>query len=684
METKQIERRFYFYGSDYVVLILRVREIDIDKINNTSTVEWELWLERGSTYVYNLNGDSLATAWFDGEQILKNWVSYDLRNAQWVSFGKGTKVIPHDSDGTKAITLWAGLTNISGLGSIPEFSGSMNLTKIDRESPVKRVTASQLGESVTVEIDRKVETFKHQVWYRIDDSEWFDLGTNIAYMKEFVPSVDLAKYILASDTGSLDICVRTFNQNNVQIGSDSYSYGNKIKVPDNIVPTIQSFNLTEQEGRIQPVLPSNEFIYDISRIGAQIIGAQGAYGSTISGYRITLENQVITSSEGTFTRLPIGDKTIVAEVTDTRGRKARIEKRIKIHDYKKPIINVFFPIRAGNRTNKNVKAQTSVHTSPIMVEGRNVNEYRVQVKYSKRGKDNWITCFTSTESTETFAKEINLGSVYNLDEGYDFKIIVSDKFGENSADRTVGTSVVLLVLGKNRIGVGAIPEEDETGFIVSMTSKFKNTVNFMDSVFYKGKPIQAYQLTQDDGKSKKYNGDLNNLKTAGSYHAFGVQHNPTGTNNYGYVTVITHSSDSGYCVQFYIPFNANQFYMRRCDTNRWGDWERIITESEGINWTSVSPQNGWAQYTDYGYCQFSRKGDTVYLRGSLKGGNETYNTLMFTLPEGCRPSQGMFVSGLNNNSYGNAVIYIQTDGKVMTRSGITSGWISFDNVSFKI
>ena len=684
METKQIERRFYFYGSDYVVLILRVSEIAIDKVNNTSTVEWELWLQRGSTYVYNLNGDSLATAWFDGEQILKKWVSYDLRNAQWVSFGKGTKVIPHDSDGTKAITLWAGLTNVSGLGSIPEFSGSMNLTKIDRESPVKKVTATQLGESVMVEIDRKVETFKHQVWYRINESEWFDLGTNIAYMKEFIPSVDLAKHITASDTGSLDICVRTFNQDNVQIGSDSYSYGNKIKVPDSIVPTIQSFNVTEQEGRIQPVLPSNEFIYDISRIGVQIIGAQGAYGSTISGYRITLDNQVITSSEGTFTRLPIGDKTIVAEVTDTRGRKARIEKRIKIHDYKKPIINVFFPIRAGNRTNKNVKAQTSVRTSPIMVEGRNVNEYRIQVKYSKRGKDNWITCYTSTESTETFAKEINLGSVYNLDEGYDFKIIVTDKFGENSADRTIGTSVVLLVLGKNRIGVGAIPEEDETGFIVSMTSKFKNTVNFMDSVFYKGKPIQAYQLTQDDGKSKKYNGDLNNLKTAGSYHAFGVQHNPTGTNNYGYVTVITHSSDSGYCVQFYIPFNANQFYMRRCDTNRWGDWERIITASEGVNWTSVSPQNGWAQYPDYGYCQFSRKGDTVYLRGSLKGGKETYNTLIFTLPEGCRPSQGIFVSGLNNNSYGNSVVYIQTDGKVMTRSGNTSDWISFDNISFKI
>lgn len=684
METKQIERRFYFYGSDYVVLILRVSEIAIDKVNNTSTVEWELWLQRGSTYVYNLNGDSLATAWFDGEQILKKWVSYDLRNAQWVSFGKGTKVIPHDSDGTKAITLWAGLTNISGLGSIPEFSGSMNLTKIDRESPVKRVTATQLGESVQVEIDRKVETFKHQVWYRINNSEWFDLGTNIAYMKEFIPSIDLAKHITASETGSLDICVRTFNQDNVQIGSDSYSYGNKIKVPDSIVPTIQSFNVTEQEGRIQPVLPDNEFIYDISRIGAQIIGAQGAYGSTISGYRITLDNQVITSSEGTFTRLPIGEKTIVAEVTDTRGRKARIEKRIKIHDYKKPIINVFFPIRAGNRTNKNVKAQTSVRTSPIMVEGRNVNEYRVQVKYSKRGKDNWITCYTSTESTETFAKEINLGSVYNLDEGYDFKIIVTDKFGENSADRTIGTSVVLLVLGKNRIGVGAIPEEDETGFIVSMTSKFKNTVNFMDSVFYKGKPIQAYQLTQDDGKSKKYNGDLNNLKTAGSYHAFGVQHNPTGVNNYGYVTVTTHSSDSGYCVQFYVPFNSDQFYMRRCDTNRWGEWIQVVTTGSDTGWKTANLLNSWRHYQEYGSVQFSKSIDgIVHFKGAATGGNTTKETAILILPEGYRPKAQLYVFAMNNG-FNPASLSISTDGRVIVKQNVDSSWLGFDNISFKI
>lgn len=684
METKQIERRFYFYGSDYIVLILRVSEIAIDKVNNTSTVEWELWLQRGSTYVYNLNGDSLATAWFDGEQILKKWVSYDLRNAQWVSFGKGTKVIPHDSDGTKAITLWAGLTNISGLGSIPEFSGSMNLTKIDRESPVKRVTATQLGESVQVEIDRKVETFKHQVWYRINNSEWFDLGTNIAYMKEFIPSIDLAKHITDSETGSLDICVRTFNQDNVQIGSDSYSYGNKIKVPDSIVPTIQSFNVTEQEGRIQPVLPTNEFIYDISRIGAQIIGAQGAYGSTISGYRITLDNQVITSSEGTFTRLPIGEKTIVAEVTDTRGRKARIEKRIKIHDYKKPIINVFFPIRAGNRTNKNVKAQTSVRTSPIMVEGRNVNEYRVQVKYSKRGKDNWITCYTSTESAETFAKEINLGSVYNLDEGYDFKIIVTDKFGENSADRTIGTSVVLLVLGKNRIGVGAIPEEDETGFIVYMTSKFKNTVNFMDSVFYKGKPIQAYQLTQDDGKSKKYNGDLNNLKTAGSYHAFGVQHNPTGVNNYGYVTVTTHSSDSGYCVQFYVPFNSDQFYMRRCDTNRWGEWIQVVTAGSDTGWKTANLLNSWRHYQEYGSVQFSKSIDgIVHFKGVATGGSTTKETAILILPEGYRPKGQLYVFAMNNG-FNPASLSIATDGRVIVKQNVDSSWLGFDNISFKI
>lgn len=131
---------------------------------------------------------------------------------------------------------------------------------------------------------------------------------------------------------------------------------------------------------------------------------------------------------------------------------------------------------------------------------------------------------------------------------------------------------------------------------------------------------------------------MNNLKTAGSYHAFGVQHNPTGVNNYGYVTVTTHSSDSGYCVQFYVPFNSDQFYMRRCDTNRWGEWIQVVTTGGDTGWKTANLLNSWRHYQEYGSVQFSKSIDgIVHFKGVATGGNTTKETAILTLPEGYRP-----------------------------------------------
>ena len=209
-----ISRKLY---NGYVQLVLRVNEVEIDKENNTSTVEWELWLERASTYVYNLNNTSVASVTFNDDVILQKNVSYDLRNNQWVSFGKGRKVIQHDDNGEKSFTAWARLTDVAGLGNIGWFSGTVTLTKIDRESRVKKVTASTLGQPVTVEIDRKLETHTHEVSYRVNGSEWTIVGNNIAYATEFIPPIELANNITASETGSLDIRVKTF-VNGKQLG----------------------------------------------------------------------------------------------------------------------------------------------------------------------------------------------------------------------------------------------------------------------------------------------------------------------------------------------------------------------------------------------------------------------------------------------------------------------------------
>lgn len=670
----------------YVRLVLTVNEVEIDKVNNTSTVEWELWLERNTTYVYNLNGTSLASVYFnDNDVIMEKYVTYDLRDNSWVSFGKGRKVIQHDKDGSKAFTIWARLTDVAGLGDIGWINGTARLTKIDRGSQIKTVTATELGQPVNVVIDRKIETFKHTVWYRVNASEWFEVGTNVAYAKDFVPPIELAEKVTTSDTGTLDICVRTFTHEGVQIGEDTYEYGNKIRVPASLVPTFERLEVDEANNDIALILKKHHFLQNKSRIRATIVGASSVYGATIVEQKIKIMSQSISNQTATVTAKDVGEYSVEAEVIDSRGRKHVKTQSIKVHAYSVPRINAYFPIRAGNRTNRNVKAQTSINVSPVEIDGRNVNEYRITVKYAVRtnGTRQYSTALNITDTAVPFNRVLDLGNVYNLEEAYDVDLTVTDKFNSTAiSERIVGTANVLAVLSRLGLSIGAIPEENEKNkFLVALPSKFKNTVNFENQVLYWGLPMQTRQLTDELGNALKLKGygDCNFFNQAGYYEVEASYNNlPKGVTDG--VLQVAKRQDVTKKVTYQTLYSGEYVYARYSVNDNWKEWKIM---AEPTKWNKLPLANGWQHYTAYGDAYYSKVGNVVHLRGSLWKGDNGYDKIMATLPEGCRPTQGLYVRALNNN-YLDAILYISTAGNISSRSGVTKEWVSLDNVSFLI
>ena len=79
-------------------LVLEVNETSTSIENNTSDISWQLWLERGSAWAFDFNNESLAEIEINGQKPLSKYVSFDLRNQQWVTFGSGTMTIPHNDD----------------------------------------------------------------------------------------------------------------------------------------------------------------------------------------------------------------------------------------------------------------------------------------------------------------------------------------------------------------------------------------------------------------------------------------------------------------------------------------------------------------------------------------------------------------------------------------------------------
>jgi hypothetical protein len=671
-------------SNGYVRLVLEVTETSTNITNNTSEISWQLWLERNTSYAYDNYNESLAEVVINGQYVLSKYVSFDLSNSTYATFGSGQLTIPHNEDGTKSISIRSRLTNVSDYGDINWFSGTLGLTNIPRASDIGSVAATELGQPVTIKINKKVDEFRHQVWWQVNDSGWIDLGTGHDTSVQLTVPIDYATHITNSNTGALDVCVRTFRGDD-KIGNDVYKRGIPIKVPASIVPTLEDVTITERTAQLAEFIPVGNFVKDKSVMRVETVGANGSYGSTIISTELTVDNLVVRASTGDFPATKAGNLEVRAKITDSRGRTATKSKTIKVWDYYAPKIIAFLANRTGNGTNKTIIATVAANVSPLVIDGINRNPYTLKIQYSAKKANRWIDAVNLTNETiERINRQFDCGAFYELSKAYNVRLVIQDKLSDLvDSVLLVRSSRVLWAWGDNRAAVGGFPEL-EGHFESHLPVAFHSSLNVEDGIMSRGKPIQDFMLTSRDGKSLKYSGDLNNLRIVGGYHAYGVQHNPTGTNNYGYVSVITHSSDNGYCVQFYVPFNSDQLFMRRCDSNRWSDWIRVVTTGADTGWKNANLQNGWQHRTEYGAVQFSKSVDgIVHFKGVARGGNTSKETMILTLPEGYRPATQCYVFAMND-SFEPVAISVAEDGRVVIKKNADDKWLGFDAVSFKI
>ena len=663
-------------SSGYVRLVLEVNETSTSIESNTSTVSWQLWLERASAWAFDLNNESLAEVEINGKSVLSKYVSFDLRNSKWVTFGSGTMTIPHNEDGTKSIAIWARLTNVADQGNINWFSGTVNLSNIPRSSVIKSVTETELGQPITISIDKKVDEFRHQVWWSVNGSDLIDLGTGHDTSLQFTIPIDYANRITNSDTGELDVRVRTF-RGTEQIGNDVYKRRVPIKVPASIVPTLEDVTITERTAQLAEFIPIGNFVKDKSVMRVEANNAAGSHGSTIVSTELTVDNLVVRSTTGDFPANKAGNLEVTAKITDSRGRTASKSKTIKVWDYYAPKIIAFLANRTGNGTNKTILATVAANVSPLVIDGINRNLYTLKIQYSAKKANRWIDAVNLTnESTERINRQIDCGAFYELSKAYNIRLVIQDKLSDLvDSVLLVRSSRVLWAWGDNRAAVGGFPEL-EGHFESHLPVAFHSSLNVEDGLYLKGKPIQEFALTSRDGKSLKYNGDLNNLRTAGSYHAFGVQHNPVGTNNYGYVNIISHSTDSNYCVQQYIPFNSTTTHTRILENGRWTEWTNV--------WINATYLNRWTDFSnDYNPVQYKIDNNgSIELRGSCKDGDVTPWKHIFKLPK-MKIKKQMFIKGITQD-YKTCTLAVYDDGvgngTVVVVRDVNTSWLCFDGI----
>lgn len=666
-------------------LNLYVEQVSQDITNNSSKVRWRATIDRDGAYrTWTYGNISNLSVWLNGSSVHSSHPDYDTSGEE-VTLASGEVTIPHDSDGTKTMSVWASFDPNNGVHGNITISTNYTFDKIPRSTQISSLEGNRnLGSLHTVIFNRKVNSFTHQVWYRVFGSEWIDLGKNHGTSVSFTPSLDLARHLPKSSSGLMDICVRTYN-GSTQIGSDVYSNGWHFKIPDSVKPTFTGLSLTDMNTVARRLLGGNDFLQIISDIQVNFNNASGAYGSTITGYRAEIVNRkmVVTKNGGSFGIMNFsGLATIRAYVVDSRGKQSDTKDiTINVIEYYAPSFS-FSALRTRGNPNT-LQVLRNARIAPIMQSGKQRNVMSLTFKVAQIGNENFTDDNGSASGNFTSVHTLT-NSAANMAGNYpsnkSFVIIgkLEDKFTSIEFSTTVATESVVMSYDKNgRVGIGKVVEFGKPG-----------SLDVLGDIYSNNKPIQQYQLTKPSGTVLDAVNDWNDYLNAGFYMGYNLQNAPQGGNGWKHVQVFKHNDN--WVVQVAYDFGGEIGAIRAKVNGTWKPWKYLATKDDvsrmlaSTNWQNANLQNGWVHHPEYEKVQFSKTFDgIVYLKGTCRNGTTNRETLLFNLPEGFRPTTSLFKSVLNND-FNHAVIGIYPSGNVVVKHNVDSKWLNLDNVSFKI
>lgn len=678
----------YFNGNWHVYTKYEVILLSQNNPENYSDVAIDLWIGNDSGG-YRIEFDPTYGAYlgvqFAGDtQYVKVRDLFIAGSEKYL--GRLKFRVYHDDDGqaTRTITIWSGST--SGITYDGWYVGDLytsfteTFEKIPRMSTIASVEGKRaLGEELTINIERKVENFTHQVWYKVWGSDWIDLGKNIGTSVKFTPSPENARLNVNVVSSTFDICVRTFDGES-QIGRDEYSNGWYIGLPANTQPKLQTIELTDKAKATKDIVGKNTFVQTFSEMVCQFQGMEGTYGSTIKNFYAEVVDQKmsITSNGATFSFFKnYGDFQVQAYVIDSRGLKSNIVTvPIKVLQYFAPMLT-FEAIRGGG-DQQTIVVRRTAKIAPLIIDGVQKNPMRLKFKV-KPAYDGY---FTENAGGGIDSRVIN--SVTNSN---------ADLFGTFSAEKawivegTISDAYASFTFTAPIVG----PEElvqcrtpKGTGFGKVWE---RGTIDAKGDIYSHNELVQVGRLTQINGKSIKMTGSANNLMKTGTFYSHEMSDLPsnlTGSQLYGYIQVNTHPTDENYVMQTYTPYDANVIYMRRkTPITGWQPWV-IFTPSGSVSeWKTATLQRGWKPYQGERNVQYTKQVDgTVLIRGSCQGGDGSAGTL-FYLPDGYKPSMTVYFVGIAGSGtpfYGG----INTHGTVYTSQNVRNNWLCLDGISFKI
>lgn len=471
-------------------------EEQYDEAANKSRITQTAYLRRTNIYAGDTFFESAVvtrTAFFGSETVVHKATTGMRLPGNTIQGGgsytqvsdPATKEIAHNADGTKSITLGFSMSNSeTGVAArsftVPKTTATVTLTPIPRVSTISKVSGTTLGEQMTVTIAKPVSTFTHQLWYKVGNSAWVDLGEFSETTKTFSLAANLAEYFPNSPTGILQLCLRTFNGN---IVVDADYYQDVTVYPPAYTPSISSIGY-------EAVYPLNDthLVQGKSRLSVDI-KAQSSYGATIK--KITAKIDGKTYGDFGFMSDVLttpGVHKIEVTATDTRDKTVTgYSTEFTVYEYKAPTITELTFERQADGTT--VVATVKGSISPI----NNANENTVI--FSLPGSSQGTI---SAAAGYSINKSVTFTGV-PTDYAVTGTVTVQDSYASVSKSRVLPTVEVTMDFHSSGKGVafGKVAELEKT-LDFAWSANFRESVNVEKSLEVNSPTFGATLIKRND------------------------------------------------------------------------------------------------------------------------------------------------------------------------------------------
>ncbi|MBR3592145.1 MAG: hypothetical protein IKL46_04770 [Clostridia bacterium] len=659
-------------------LVVEWAESNVDVANNQSDITITAKLKTASGYTINSSASKKISFTINGTTYSSTCTVGVGSGQTKTLWSKTVSNITHNSDGKKSIAVSCKLdiaVTLSGqyISSVSA-SGTATLTNIARASSFGTVSGNTIGGKMTVNITRQNSSFTHQLWYKVGNSAWYDLGTGIGTSKEFTIDMATCSQFPNATSGTLQLCLRTLS-GTTRIGSDVYK-NITVYVPDSVKPSC-TLAVTDATGYADKY---GAYIKGYSKF-AVVVTPTTAYGSAIASYSVKANG--LTYSKANFTTGALnstGTLKVSATVKDNRGRSGSAETSRSVIDYSQPKVTELKVKRCNEDGTENILGEyAQVTFSAIVTALNNLNSAKYTLEYKKKSEATY-TAITFDSYTGVYSVN-EVSYIFEADSGstYDVRIIVKDDLATTTKPTVLSTGAVLMhwrADGKG-MGLGKVGEIEnglDVGYVIRANEGFIN-------------------ITLPE------NTDLNDVVQPNTYvsidrNVLTYKNCPVTSGTFS--LEVASAGDEGQIVQTITYTSKAEFriWKRFYHSGSWGDWQQIYSVAGNVLWDGSTLETGGYYMTAGHTVTLTQKVSeqphgitlifSLYSNGAASNAEIVEYTVLkksVSLFGGCGHSVPLLTPWRNGIKY----LYIHDDkivGHEKNNADFTIGGITYSNSAF--